>query len=52
VLLQDSRRLRTGEVSYIDHPMLGVVAKISSLEAPATAPAEPADVPPPSTPTL
>lgn len=52
VLLQDSRRLRTGEVSYIDHPMLGVVAKISALEAPATAPAEPAEVPPPSAPTL
>lgn len=52
VLLQESRRLRTGEVYYIDHPMLGVVVKISTLEAPASAPVESAEVPPPSTPTL
>jgi hypothetical protein len=31
VLLKDTRRMRNGEVHYIDHPMLGVVAKITAL---------------------
>lgn len=50
VLLQQSRRMRDGEVSYIDHPMLGVVAKISTLEEPANAPAAAAEIPPHSSP--
>jgi len=31
VLLQQTRRMRSAEVNYIDHPMLGVVAKITAL---------------------
>ncbi len=46
VLLQQVRRMRSGEVAYIDHPMLGVVAKITALgevapEASATPEAAP-----------
>jgi hypothetical protein len=43
VLLQQTRRMRSGEVNYLDHPMLGVVAKITALsevEPEATAPPE------------
>jgi Peptidoglycan-binding protein, CsiV len=40
VLLQQTRHMRSGEVNYIDHPMLGVVVKVMPLsgigpEAPA-----------------
>lgn len=45
VLLQQTRSMRGGEVYYIDHPLLGVVAKITSLEAPPSAPAVTADIP-------
>ncbi len=31
VLLQQSRRMRSGEVHYIDHPMLGVIVKVTPL---------------------
>ena len=31
VLLQQTRHMRSGDVLYIDHPMLGVVAKITAL---------------------
>lgn len=34
VLLKQTQRMRSGEVSYIDHPMLGVVAKITPLSGP------------------
>ncbi len=37
VLLKQTQRMRSGEVSYIDHPMLGVVAKISPLDGPGPA---------------
>ena len=33
VLLQQERRMRSTEVHYIDHPMLGVVAKLTPLTA-------------------
>lgn len=33
VLLQQKRRMRSGEVHYIDHPMLGVIVKITPLGA-------------------
>jgi hypothetical protein len=35
VLLQQTRRMRPGQVYYIDHPLLGLAVKITSLEAPA-----------------
>lgn len=50
VLLQQTRSMRGGEVYYIDHPLLGVVAKITSLEAPPSAPAGTADIPPTASP--
>jgi hypothetical protein len=50
VLLQQSRRMRGSEVTYIDHPLLGVVAKISTIEGPATAPVEATEIPQSSTP--
>ena len=31
VLLQQKRRMRSGEVHYIDHPMLGVIVKFTPL---------------------
>jgi Peptidoglycan-binding protein, CsiV len=31
VLLQQSRRMRSGEVHYLDHPMLGVIIKLTPL---------------------
>ncbi len=31
VVLQQTHRMRSGEVNYLDHPMLGVVAKITSM---------------------
>jgi len=31
ILLQQKRRMRSTEVHYIDHPMLGVVIKISPV---------------------
>ncbi|RLA49400.1 MAG: hypothetical protein DRR04_00455 [Gammaproteobacteria bacterium] len=33
ILLQQERRMRSTEVHYIDHPMLGVVAKLTPLTA-------------------
>ena len=33
VLMQQKRRMRSNEVHYIDHPMLGVVIKITPLSA-------------------
>jgi len=32
VLLQQRRRMRSGELHYIDHPLLGIVVRISPLE--------------------
>jgi hypothetical protein len=58
VLLEQTRRMHSGEVSYIDHPMLGLVAKITSLsdtgnppptDAEAADPQAPAPTPVPST---
>jgi hypothetical protein len=31
VLLQQTRRMRSGEVAYVDHPLLGVLIKITPL---------------------
>jgi hypothetical protein len=31
VLLKQTRRMRSGEINYIDHPMLGVMVKITPL---------------------
>ena len=36
VLLQQTRRMRSKEVNYIDHPMFGVVVKVTPLAAPET----------------
>ena len=36
VLLQQKRRMRSGEVHYIDHPMLGVVVTITPLPNPTS----------------
>ncbi len=33
VLLQQSRRMRSGEVHYIDHPMLGMIIKFTPVTA-------------------
>jgi hypothetical protein len=33
VLVQQQRRMRSGEVHYIDHPLLGLVVKITPLSA-------------------
>jgi hypothetical protein len=41
VVLSENRRLRSGELHYIDHPMLGVLIKLQDY-APAQ-PADPAD---------
>lgn len=50
VLLQQTRRLRGGEVHYIDHPMLGVVAKVTPLNQSPVAPASSTEIPQPPTP--
>lgn len=50
VLLQQTRRVRPGQVYYIDHPMLGVAVKITSLEAPASMPAGTSEIPPQTAP--
>ena len=33
VLMQQKRRMRSQEVHYIDHPMLGVIVKLMPLNA-------------------
>lgn len=40
VLLQQSQRVPTGEIVYVDHPLLGVLVQISPLEPAPPAPAE------------
>lgn len=40
VLMQQTRKVHGGKPLYIDHPMLGVVIKVSSLDAPAAVPPE------------
>ena len=35
-LVRESRRLRSGEVHYLDHPMLGILVRTSPLEIPRT----------------
>ena len=32
VLVQQKRRMRSGEVHYIDHPLLGILVKVSRYE--------------------
>jgi len=32
VLLQQTRRMRSGDVNYIDHPMIGVIAKVTPIK--------------------
>lgn len=34
VLLKQTQRMRSDEISYVDHPMLGVIAKVTALGAP------------------
>jgi hypothetical protein len=51
VHLQQSRQIRSHQVAYIDHPMLGVAVKISPVEEPGSAPAGAAEIPPSSSPT-
>jgi len=36
VLLKQSRRMRSGQLNYIDHPMLGILVKVTPLKAPET----------------
>jgi hypothetical protein len=33
VLMQQKRRMRSGEIHYLDHPMFGVIVKITPMEA-------------------
>lgn len=35
--LQESRRIKQGEVHYLDHPVLGVIVTINEIQAPAHA---------------
>jgi len=50
VLLKQIRPLRNGEANYIDHPMLGVIAKVMPLsETGSGAPAQPATMTDPQT---
>jgi len=37
-LLNQTRRMRSGEVNYIDHPMFGVVVKVTPARMPAAEP--------------
>lgn len=37
VLLEDERRIRQGELHYIDHPLLGIVVQITPYEIPPAA---------------
>lgn len=41
--MQQSRRMRSGELHYLDHPRLGVLAGIRPIDAPVIPPDEPAD---------
>ena len=36
VLLSESRRMRPGELHYLDHPWLGILVRIEPVQAPAT----------------
>lgn len=40
--LNESRRMRSREVHYLDHPMFGVIALVTPYEVPAPRPAAPA----------
>lgn len=40
VLLKQTRRIPSGEIVYVDHPLLGVLVQISPLESSALAPTE------------
>ena len=49
-VLDEKRRVRSGELHYFDHPMFGVIAQVNPYKAPATdspvdAPVPPAAVP-------
>ena len=49
-VLDEKRRVRSGELHYFDHPMFGVIAQVNPYAAPATdspvdAPVSPAAVP-------
>jgi len=39
--MQDTRRMRSGELHYIDHPLMGVLIKITPYELPEPPPIEP-----------
>jgi hypothetical protein len=45
--LQESRRMRSGEVHYLDHPLFGVVALVTPVETAPAKPAAPAPKPQP-----
>ena len=34
VLLSESRRMRPGELHYLDHPWLGILVRIEPVDAP------------------
>jgi hypothetical protein len=40
VLLQQTRRIPSGEIAYVDHPLLGVLVQVSPLESSTPAPVE------------
>ena len=40
VLLQQTRRIPSGKIAYVDHPLLGVLIQISPLESATPAPVE------------
>jgi hypothetical protein len=42
--MQDHRRMRSGELHYIDHPLMGVLVEIRPFEAPKPEPEPPAPI--------
>jgi hypothetical protein len=38
--LREQRRMRSGELHYLDHPKFGVLARIDPVQAPDESPAE------------
>lgn len=45
-VIQQRRRLRSGEIHYIDHPIVGVIAKLKPVDTPGNAEAPPREAMP------
>lgn len=48
VRMQQSRRMRSEELHYLDHPLFGVLALVTPVDAPEAAPTSPSTPPTPS----